>query len=383
MDFGVYIHYPLCRRRCGYCDFATLHHAEFPHARYADRILEEAALRAVGYERWPLRSIYFGGGSPSLWPAEQVARVIEGLREMFGPAAVGVEVTLECNPQDVGKSELRGLRQAGVDRLSIGVQSWDDEMLRRLTRQHDGDRAMRCIKDARSVGFSNLSVDLIFGIQGQSVAHHLSQLQLALAHAPQHLSVYALTLSPGAPLREAGEREADADTGAEMLEVTVDTLEAAGYAHYEVSNFAREGRTSAHNEAVWRGKPYLGLGASAHSLLWQGQQNARVANRAFAGYMAAAPSATAPIPHLEGAAVEVLSVAESRYETLMLGMRTQRGVHDVDFEARFGEPMEAHFLAALRELEAAGLLRRVAEAWAPTRRGMLFADSVALRLASA
>ncbi|MBW2732407.1 MAG: radical SAM family heme chaperone HemW [Deltaproteobacteria bacterium] len=382
VDFGIYIHYPLCRRRCGYCDFATLRDPDFPHVAYTQRVLQEAEFRGEQFKEWPLRSIYFGGGSPSLWASREMAQVVAGLRSMFTIARDGVEVTVECNPQDVGRRELAGFVEAGINRLSVGAQSFDDEMLHRLTREHDTKRTRRCIMDARKVGFENLSIDLIYGLRGQDTDHHLEQLEQLLAFTPEHVSVYALTLAAEAPLRKAGEGVVDDDASAGMLLATVDFLGTAGYAHYEVSNFAQEGRTSAHNEGVWRGRPYLGLGANAHSMLWNQGRNVRCANPESSRYMNAPMQRSAPMFHVRGAELEELSTGASRHEMLMLGMRTRRGVKESEYEARFGGTMDAHFGAALNQLQAEGLLRKDQGAWCPSTHGMFFADAVALRLAS-
>ncbi|MBK6846670.1 MAG: radical SAM family heme chaperone HemW [Proteobacteria bacterium] len=388
-DFGVYVHYPLCRRRCGYCDFAVVEQPDFPAAAYTDRVCSELRARADDYRDGTLRTIYFGGGTPSLWPVDQLARVIDAISASFS-LAPRVEVTLEANPGTLDAASLRAWRRAGINRLSLGVQALDDALLRQLGRDHDAAEARAALRCAREAGFDNLSCDLICGVGGQTVAQHLDQLALLAALEPAHVSLYALTLSRGSALWRAGLRPAEEDTGAELLERGREALEAAGYPQYEVSNFAPPERRSRHNALVWAGRPYLGLGAAAHSLQLFGSRQVRVINPpssrylgagcAPAGATGAATLAQPTVTHLAGARVRLLEPETARFEVMLLGLRTVDGVGRAAYQARFGSDARSDFAASLQELERLGLVRSDRERIAPTARGIWFADELALRL---
>lgn len=379
--FGIYLHYPLCVRRCGYCDFATVQLDDFPQAVYADALLAEARARWVSYAAWELRTIYVGGGSPSLWPAEQLRRVVDGLFELTGGSREGVEVTVEINPGDLDAAQLAALRAAGVTRLSIGMQSLDDGALKQLTRTHDAARARQAYLDARRAGFDNISCDQICGLPGETAHEHLARLQALIALAPEHVSLYTLTLSRGSELYRRGERQRDDDTLAELLELGRETLEAAGYEQYEVSNYARAGALSHHNSLVWQALPYLGLGASAHSLLVCGDEHLHLANPPFPHYRQA--SCGGDPPHVDGAALQRSDPQLARLELLLLGLRTTAGVSLARYRARFGSDATADHAEALQRLSAWGLLEQAGGRLRPTRRGIWFADELASQLARA
>jgi len=368
--FGVYVHFPFCLDKCGYCDFASLacRPERIPHRRYAQAVLRELGLRGAAYASGELRSVYFGGGTPSLWRSAELRRVLDAVRAHFRPAA-DIEVTVEVNPATLGAEGFEQLLDAGVGRVSLGVQSLDDEMLRLLGRIHDVAAARRAVRDARAAGVQNLSLDLMAGLPGQSLAHHLRQLDELLELAPEHVSVYGLSLSRQAPLGRAGFAPAPAELQADMLEAGAEALERRGLAQYEVSNFAPSERRSRHNGLVWAGWPYLGLGASAHSMWPEGSSTLRQANPALAGYLRqAAPT------------VERVEEPTSRHEVLFLGLRTVDGVQRASYRRRFGADLLDHFGPGLRVLEEGGWITVRPERVAPTRRGLWLADELVLRL---
>jgi oxygen-independent coproporphyrinogen-3 oxidase len=381
MELGVYLHLPLCARRCGYCDFATVVGEDFPFERYAEKLVLEATHRADAYRRWPLSSIYFGGGSPSLWQPGLLGRLVRQLSSLF-ECGETVEVTAELNPQDASDGLLDGYLAAGINRLSIGVQSLDDEVLRRLTREHDAATSHAAYLAARRAGFDNISCDMIFGIAGQTVEHHLDQTRRLLDWQPDHLSLYQLTLAKNSALWRQGERPVDDDASAAMLEAGRDVLQAAGFAQYEVSNYARGGRVAVHNSCVWRGYPYLGLGASAHSLSVVRDRHVRVRNPPFSRYLSG-PIEDAADPNLvavDGALVEQLDAAHSEKELLLLGLRTRRGVDRAFYRQRFGVDPAERYRAALASFVRAGMLEVDARAIRPTARGIWLADELTVRL---
>ena len=384
-SFTVYIHLPFCRRRCGYCSFPTTAPRRIPHQRYADAVLSELAARAAQYRRWPLRAVHLGGGTPSLWRADQLARVLDAVRRTFGRPA-DLELTVECNPTNLSSRHLRQLREAGVNRLSLGVQSLDDAALRLLGRAHSARQARQALERARRVGFDNLGCDLLVGLPDQSLEQHLAQLEQAVSIGLEHLSIYGLTLEPQSPMARAGLRPADDDTVGQLLRQGRQVLAAAGYEQYEVSNHARPGRASRHNSLLWRGQPYLGLGAHAHSMLPHGAVTVRRANPPLQRYLQlwrSAPAASMPPPH--GAVEEQVNPARSRMELLMLGLRTTAGVDRAAYRARFGADVDQRPAARelLRQLQTAGMVRLEPGHLRPTAEGIWYADELALRLAAA
>ncbi|MBK8480109.1 MAG: radical SAM family heme chaperone HemW [Proteobacteria bacterium] len=382
--FGVYVHYPLCRRRCGYCDFAVVEQRDFPAAAYTDQVCSELQARADDYRAGTLRTIYFGGGTPSLWPVEQIARVLAAIRGSFRLASA-LEVTLEANPGTLDAARLRAWRSAGVNRLSLGLQSLDDAMLRTLGRDHDAAEARAALRAARDAGFDNLSCDLICGVGGQTVAHHLEQIALLTALAPEHISLYALTLARGSTLWRAGLRPAEEDRAADLLERGREALAAAGYPQYEVSNFGPVERRSRHNALVWAGRPYLGLGAAAHSLQRVGPRHLRLINPPSSRYLGArclpaGAQGSPAVAQVAGARVRLLEPETARFEVMLLGLRTVDGVTRAAYRAYFGADPLDDFSGPLQELEGLGLVRIDDARVAPTAQGIWFADELALRL---
>jgi oxygen-independent coproporphyrinogen III oxidase len=377
--FGVYLHFPFCRSKCGYSDFASVATEEIPQERYARFLLRELSTRAESYAAGELCSIYVGGGTPSLWDPGELARVLDDIRRTFVSCAEP-EITLEINPGGAGVS-LERLIKIGINRLSVGVQSLDDEMLRLLTRIHDGAEARTLVLQARRVGFTNINCDLIFGLPGQTLSHHLEQLRRLLELRPTHISTYALSLSEKAPLRRAGFAPADPDLQAEMMEAGRELLEEAGYPQYEVSNFAPEAYRSVHNTLTWAGRPYLGLGASAHSMCAEGSSTLRVANPPWPDYLEAPLLLDAwLVPIVQGSAVEILDGHAARFEMIFLGLRTVEGLDRRAYRERFdGDPLD-HFGSSLLELFSHDLISLGEDRIAPTRRGIWFADELALRL---
>ena len=263
---GVYVHFPFCGVRCPYCDFAVDTRADIPHDAYADAVVAELAARAPWFDgAGPLASIYFGGGTPGLWRPDALGRVLEAARAAFGGApAATLEITVEVNPGEVGEAQLAALRRQGVNRLSIGVQALDDRLLTALGRNHAAAAGPDCVRAARAAGFDNVSVDLMFGIPGQSLDDWRRAVDAVIALAPEHVSAYALTVERGTAfgaLERAGRlARPDDDEVAAMFEHARAALAAAGLAPYEVSSYARPGRRSRHNQLYWSLAPYLGVG---------------------------------------------------------------------------------------------------------------------------
>ncbi len=320
----LYLHVPFCARRCSYCDFAIAVRRRTPVAAYVSAVLAEWS-RQRAHPAWvdspALDSIYFGGGTPSRLPGDAVAELIASLTA-DRPLSPGAEVTLEANPDDVTPEAAAAWRRAGVNRLSLGVQSFDDRVLAWMHRTHTAQAVPAAVAAARGAGFQDLSLDLIFGLPSDLDRDWEADLDRALALEPEHLSLYGLTTEPGTPLARWTDRglARPADDGRYAAEYLAGhaALESAGLEHYEVSNAARPGRRARHNSAYWSRAPYLGLGPSAHSAAagerWWNLRDWPAYARAVTGGHDWVAGRERPDP------------ASSRLEELYLGLRTREGV---------------------------------------------------------
>ena len=383
---GVYVHFPFCASRCSYCDFPTEARAVVPHEAYAAAICAELAFRQEDYAGRRLRSVYFGGGTPGLWKAECVRRVLEHVCSAFADQGTqglssGVEVTLEMNPGDVRLDDLRRLREGGVTRLSLGVQSLHDDELALLGRRHSSKEALRSIELARAAGFEHIACDLMFGLPSQSPSRFLESLREVVGFGPEHVSVYCLTLEEGTPLFarvQAGDLELpDDEVQVAMFEMGRQLLLQAGFRHYEISNFAMPGREAVHNNLYWTGGEYLGLGAAAHSMRYLpgGGVERRANPRDPDAYITSAMAGT-----LCPENIEILDTSKVRREALWLGLRLLEGISRKEYEARHGVDPAAVAGGVLAELVSEGLLEMTPECVRLTWRGVLFADEVGARL---
>ena len=355
---SIYLHIPFCHHRCGYCDFNTYAGKEALIGQYIQALSQE--VRIVAQEagkRLPVHTIFFGGGTPSLVPAEQLAFVFDALRESFeiDPEA---EITLEANPGTVDERYLSAIRELGVNRLSMGVQSANPKELEILERQHGYQDALQAVKDARAAGFDNLSVDLIFGLPYQALADWQSNVDLAMDLGPEHISLYALTIEHGTPLESQVKQGVypypDPDIAAEMYEWTMGYLAQKGYTHYEISNWAKndasgEVMLSRHNQQYWLNQPYLGFGAGAHGFMG-GYRTANVLGpeayikRCLSGGVKGFPRSPATVN------IKQIDKFVEMQETMMMGMRLlETGVSRQRFHERFGEDLEDVFADEIRK----------------------------------
>ncbi len=381
---GVYVHFPFCSVRCPYCDFAVDTRAEIPHDAYADAVIAELVARARWFEgAGPLVSIYFGGGTPGLWRSEALGRVIAAARGAFGaPPAADLEITVEVNPGETDAAQLRALRGEGVNRLSIGVQALEDRLLVALGRNHDAAAGPAAVAAARAAGFEDVSIDLIFGVPGQSLDDWRRAVDAALALAPTHLSAYALTIERGTVFgarERAGELpRPDDEAVAAMFEHARAAFAAAGLEPYEVSSYARPGRRARHNQLYWSLAPYLGVGASAASFRPLADGGGwRFSNpRATDVYLTAA-RAGAGSPAARH--VERRTAAELENEAVWLGLRTSDGIDRAAHQARHGrDPLAGRETAVAWAIAAGWLLIDQARVRL-TPAGVLFADEIAGR----
>lgn len=326
----VYVHVPFCARRCSYCDFAIAVRRHVPVTTFVQAIARELAVRTADAEPAEVSSIYLGGGTPSALGPDGVARLLDTVMDRFSPSPEA-EVTLEANPEDVDVDAGRRWRAAGVTRVSLGVQSFDDVVLRWMHRTHDAARAERAAEALHAAGISDWSLDLIFALPDALPRSWERDLARAIALHPTHVSCYGLTIEPGTPLgrwRERGEVQAPAEERYEREFLAADAcLAAAGFEHYEVSNFARPGSRARHNAAYWSRVAYLGLGPSAHSFdgarrWWNERDYVAWHRRVLRG----------EDPEAGG---ETLSPQQERMEATYLGLRTLSGV-------RFGPEDRPH-----------------------------------------
>ncbi len=368
---GVYVHIPFCASRCSYCDFfSTLRLDEVGHD-YVEALIAEARLRKAELNGKPVKTLYMGGGTPSQLPLPLLARLIDGLKATLDLNAVQ-EFTLEANPDDVTPEWSAAVRALGVNRVSMGVQSFQDAVLRLVGRRHTARQAIDAVASLRHAGIDNISIDLIYGLPGQTLETWAESVRQAVDLRPQHISAYGLTYEPGTRLwqqRECGEVvEASEDQYLDMYRILVGLLQVAGYEHYEISNFALPGYRSRHNSSYWNETPYLGLGAAAHS--YDGTM--RRSNPAdLCGYIRRITSGQ------PACQVEDLAWWERYDERVMLGLRTADGVDAHRLRSDFGDKAWAHFVSeARRHIDAGNMICTDDGRYILTSEGIVLSDSV-------
>jgi len=367
---AIYVHVPFCKRKCAYCDFASYAGCEGQIDSYFKALGDEIDAWADELRVREARSIFFGGGTPSLVPAEYIAAALGRLRKHIA-FAPDIEITLEANPGTVTPEKLRIYRNAGINRLSFGVQSLDGELLRSLGRIHTPDEAREAVFMAREAGFENISIDLMYALPNQSMYQWMETLREAADMPVQHISAYSLIVEEGTEMQrrvEAGEVSIpDDDTVNEMQRMAVDYLEKAGLKRYEISNYARPGYESRHNSTYWQGGEYLGLGCAAHSLM----NNMRFANPAqLENYLAGERM-------LEKTQ---RSLQDCREEMIMLSTRMVQGLDLRRWQAEFGDDLLETKAGAIHKLKNYGLIEIENDYLKLTTPGLELQDSVVLEL---
>jgi len=372
--FALYVHVPWCRRICPYCDFNVHAAATPPEDEYVRGLIAEMEAHAPWHGR-RVKSVYVGGGTPSLFSPGAIARMLAAVGRVFG-IADGAEITLEANPGTIDRGTLAGYRAAGVNRLSLGAQSFDARHLRTLGRDHGPDDTRAAVAAARGAGFANVSLDLIFAVPGETAADWERDLAATIALAPEHVSAYALTYEKRTPFhawRASGRlRPVDDDAEATMADMAATVLPAAGFARYEISSFARPEFEARHNASYWDGSDYLGIGAGAHSFSRRPAPGRRWENERLPARYLAAVGATGTAV----AAEERLTEAQARGEFCFSGLRRMVGVDADAFRDRFGVDLTAAF-PHVSGLVADGLVERAGGRVRLTERGRRFADTVA------
>ncbi|RTZ95086.1 MAG: hypothetical protein DSY90_14415 [Deltaproteobacteria bacterium] len=370
---GLYLHFPFCLKKCPYCDFYSITDLSRKDA-YTHALIGEMELLASRID-CPFDTVYLGGGTPSIFSGPEIERILAAARSMFeiSPAA---EITLEVNPGTVTGRSLDAYRQAGVTRLNVGVQSFNDRILKTLGRIHAAEAAADVLQQAIRAGFDYVGLDLIYGIPGQSMADWQADLERAARFEIDHLSCYMLSFEPGTRFdlqRRAGQLHPLPDTRtAAMYKRVVSELARRGYPQYEISNFSRPGRHSRHNVKYWNGVSYTGLGPGAHSFngatrSWN--------HRDLDQYIKSISGGNLPV-----AGKERLTRSQHMLEAICLGLRTSAGIGKNDFEARFGVDFNHLFGDAVDELRGRGLFNENKSRLALSAEGMLFLDSIVSRM---
>ena len=366
---GIYIHIPFCLSKCSYCDFYSVTSTE-KIPRFIESLLKEMEMYRGCFNRFD--TLYLGGGTPSLLDSAQLAEIIDGVRKYF-PLSTDTEITIEVNPGDLSQETSESLFKTGINRISIGIQSFDEHILSFLGRRHSSADAISAIEDVRNAGFDNIGLDLIYGVPEQDMKMWLDTLRRALSFKPEHLSCYQLTIEPSTPLglkyRSGEIVPPDEDLLYEFFMKTSELLEASGYIHYEVSNFARSDKfMSRHNRKYWDHTPYLGLGPAAHSF----SGNRRWWNhRCVDRYI---EEINRKMPPIEKS--EILTMEQLRLEALYLGLRTKMGIDLQDFSKRYDFDLLDKKNKVLERIREEGLIIIRDNHIYPTRRGLAMSDSL-------
>ena len=372
---GIYIHIPFCNSKCAYCGFYSL-----PSLKLKDRFLETLKAEIVARKDYlqgdAVNTIYFGGGTPSLLSLKEIGELLHLINAHY-PVASNAEITLEANPDTLSLEYLEGLRQLGVNRLSIGIQSFFDNDLKYLSRRHDSHHAQQCLDWAKQAGFENISIDLIYGLPSSNAEQWNKNLDIFFAYGLPHLSAYALTLEPNAILTKQIElgkvQPVNEEDALRDYEILSQRAAENGYLHYEISNFCQLGMHSKHNASYWFGTPYIGFGPSAHSF----DGNSRQWNvSSVEKYCVSVPKT------VEGSAIEkeILSPEQHYDEYVMLRLRTHWGIDLKWLKREMGERFSTYCEQHAQPLIAQGRLSQTREFLYLTDQQMLFADGIAEEL---
>ena len=366
---GIYIHIPFCKQRCSYCAFysTTLYNIR---ERYVDALCKEIAMRKEYAGGAPIETIYLGGGTPSTLSMEQLKRICDTVYAAY-QVSPAPEVTIECNPDDLTPDFLAQLKVLPFNRISMGVQSFNDTQLKRLGRRHDAAKARQAVANARSAGYSNISIDLIFALPGSTIDEWEHDLESAIALRPDHLSAYNLTYEEGTPMHRALERgdftELSEEDNITQFQMLISRLKEAGYRHYEISNFALPGRESRHNSSYWNDTPYIGCGAAAHS--YNGTSRGwNIAD--IQEYIKGIENGN---PVFE---IEELTEEERYNDTILTRLRTAEGIPLEWMKKKFGKRLNDYMQSAAEKEIAFGNLKAENGHLSLSEKGIFISDAV-------
>ena len=356
-EIGLYIHIPFCRQKCLYCDFPSFAGKEALFSEYTDALCRELEESAEELAASGVKSVFMGGGTPTVLPVPLLERIME---TVFACCRVlpEAEITIEANPGTLDGEICQRLKKMGFNRISMGLQAWQEELLRRLGRIHDRRQFLENLENARKAGFDNINTDLMFALPGQTLEQWRETLEAVISLGVEHISAYSLIIEEGTPFydfyAQGRYRETDEETDRAMYRMAVELLETAGYHQYEISNFAKEGKESRHNQIYWLDEPYRGFGMGAHSY-WQGKRFHNPLS--LEGYLRKAQAGEALWEE-----VEAISEAEEMSEFMFLGLRMTKGIKKDRFLRRFGRTLEEVYGPAVEKMKAEGLLEE-AEGW--------------------
>lgn len=366
----LYLHIPFCRQACHYCDFHFSTNTANKRA-VVEAIANEIILRKDYLPKADIETIYFGGGTPSMLDEAELHLLLDTINQHFTVSS-HAEITLEANPDDLQREKLQQFYNAGINRLSIGIQSFHEPHLQFLNRIHSASEGEICVRTAQEIGITNISIDLIYAIPSPDHSILMQDMQKAFAMDIAHISAYCLTIEPqtafGSWLKKKKIKPIDEEYAAQQFELLVKTLEEHGYEQYEISNFARNGHYSMHNSSYWKQRPYLGVGPSAHSYIGASREY-NVSNNAR--YVEAIQKQIIPTT------VETLSPADQTNEYLLTGLRTKWGVNKEKLELLSGSTFASIHTADLQQMAKKNWIREDADNWYLTDSGKLFADRIA------
>jgi oxygen-independent coproporphyrinogen-3 oxidase len=366
---GIYIHIPFCKTRCVYCDFYSTTESEM-RSRYISALCREIDMRADYLHGEPVETIYFGGGTPSQLTAGDFARVFSAIERTFGTITAG-EITLEANPDDLTEEYLQSLSPLPFNRISMGVQTFRDDTLRLLNRRHNAQQAVDAVARCRRAGFRNISIDLIYGLPGETEESWRADLQKAISLGVEHISAYHLIYEEGTRLydmlRHHSVEEVDEESSVRFFEMLIDELTKAGYEHYEISNFCRPGMHSRHNTSYWQGIKYMGCGPSAHSFDGESREwNVSSLHR----YIEAIESGGRDFEK------EELDLTTRYNEYIITTLRTRWGADMSTLEQRFGTKLKNYCLRMARTYIDEGRLTLDGDTLRLTRSGIFVSDGI-------
>lgn len=367
---GIYVHVPFCKQACHYCDFHFSTSVKTKPAVLQGMVVE-MELRADYLQGETVSTLYFGGGTPSILEAQELQDLISKARDVFS-FEKEIELTLEANPDDITPEKLKAWRDSGVNRLSIGIQSFDDKNLTWMNRAHNSQEALSCIEWAHDFGFDNISIDLIYGLPNLTNEEWEAELEKAIDLGIQHISAYCLTVEPDTALghwvKSGKQKPMDEDAANKQFQAMIEVLGAAGFEQYEVSNFAKKGFESKHNTAYWLGVPYVGIGPSAHSFdqvsrAWNVSNNPNYAKKLTEGIL--------PIT------IEVLSKKDKFNEYMMTALRTKWGIDFKKISSDFDFDFKSHFASQIESLLSRAHAVLTDDGMKLTKKGLFFADGIA------
>ena len=384
---GLYVHIPFCQTKCPYCDFNTYAAIETLMPSYVAALRSEIIEWGDALGGPTLASVFFGGGTPSYMPEGDLAALMQAIESSFKVTA-NAEMTVEANPDDLSPGKLDSIRSAGINRLSIGVQSLDDGLLEVLGRRHSAQDAIEAYRAALAAGFDNISLDLMYGLPGQILDQWQQTVAAIVDLHPAHLSMYCLTLEGGTPMEKAissgAMSDSDPDLAADMYLAAEDMMQQAGYRHYEISNWAMPGRESRHNLTYWQNGTFLGVGPGAHSYLAGSRFHNLRSPREYIRRMDSAGPARAgaavdtrmleEMPAVES--VETIERPMEMTETMMMGLRLDTGIVEAEFVARFGRSLSDVYAGVIPELQQLGLVEAKDGVVRLTGRGRLLGNEV-------